>query len=227
MALVGCSQKPPTAHEPTVAELDSIRHKQINDSINNLDTISILGSLFMGMTPIEYSYIIENNLQDFYKNGVVIGSLKFSMVDTAMYHHNVHTIRIKVSDSKTENDETWIHRQRKWSEKNFGEVIRVLSEKYGKPSWVIDLSPMGEYRGFQQGVANWDFDKLNISYEQKQWTYQRATYLYEHRVEACMSYNIPRIPTTEEKNKADSIANEMNKQRSAEMQRNDSLKSLL
>lgn len=211
---------------PTEEELDARRFKSINDSISDLDTIKVMGSLFMGMTSKEYASI-ASNCNDYYKNGIIIGSLKFNILDTAMYHNKVHTVIIKASNYETENDESWINVDRKNSEKSFREVITSLTKKYGKPSWVIEMSPMGEYRGFQRGVANWHFDKLDINYEQKQWTYQRGQYLYEHHVEGYLSYDIPRIPTTEEKNKADSIANEVERRRNAEIQRNDSLKSLL
>ena len=212
MTLLGCGKKQAIAHEPTATELDSIRHAQINDSINKLDTIRVLGSLFMGMRPCDYDTLKQKSLLP-----INIGQLSFEAVDTSMYHNIVHNITLKATRYNYASSVDNMAEYAIWGENTFYDVIKALSSKYGNPTWVSRMSKMSD-NGSQFGMANWDFDKFSIDYEQRQYANLRNN---EHTIDAKITYSISRIETPEEKQRTDSIVNAWKKEHEAEEQRNN------
>ena len=108
-------------------QLDSIRHKEINDSINTLDTIKLLGSLFMKMTPEEYQANRKN-----VSLPIKIERLQFDDIDTALYHNVIHGIDLRASLTTYADDLDDMAYKAKCGEETFHEVIKTLSQKYGK-----------------------------------------------------------------------------------------------
>lgn len=212
MGLTGCDRNRPTAKEPTAAELDSIRHQQVKDSINRLDTIRVLKTLFMGMSPAQFDSLIHKA-----NNFVKIGNIVFDTVDTLLYHGVVHNVRFKGRYNQTYiSDMDEMARYVKNGEDSFYDVIKNLSVKYGKPSWISRMSEI-DNNGYQFGIANWDFENFSVNYEQKQWARLRND---SFDVEATIEYSIPRIETREEKHRTDSIVNEWKQKQKIEEKRN-------
>lgn len=199
----------------TASQLDSIRHKEINDSINNLDTIKIMKVLFMGMTPEEYK-----SLSGQVSLILRIGRLQYWGLDTSLYHNTVHNIYLKSTDTGNAYDLDDMKYKIISGEETFKEVVKTLSQKYGSPTYINRMSEIND-NGFQRGVAWWEFDKFCVEYEQKQWA---RLINNTHRIEAMIKYSIPRIPTKEEKNKTDSIIKVHEQQRIIEENRNNELK---
>lgn len=212
VALAGCVNKQSATHEMTATELDSIRHKQINDSINQLDTIRLLGSLFMGMNIGSYDALKEESTLP-----INIGQLSFEKIDTSMYHNTVHNIILKAQRNNYASTMDNMAKYAIWGENTFYDVIKALSSKYGSPSWVSRMSKISD-NGEQFGISQWDFDRFSINYEQRQHANLRNN---EHTIDAKITYSIPRIETPEEKQKTDSIVNAWKRRQEAEEQRNN------
>lgn len=212
MVLAGCGKKQAVIHEPTSAELDLIRHTQINDSINQLDTIKILGSLFMGMRPCDYNILKQKTILP-----VNIGQLSFETVDTSMYHNTVHNIILKSHSYNYVSNMDGMAQYAVWGEHSFYDVIQLLSVKYGRPSWIAKMSETNN-NGEQFGMAQWDFDKFSVNYEHRQYANLRSD---EYHINAEITYSIPRIETPEEKQRTDSIINAWKQEQKAEEQRNN------
>ena len=208
----GCKQNHPIATDLTAAELDSIRHKQVLDSLNNLDTIRILKTLFMGMNPVEYDLLKTNATQS-----VKIGIIEFSNIDTLLYHGKVHNIRFRGMYSQSYiSDIDEMAKNVKYGEDSFHKVIENLSLEYGNPTWISRMSEV-DNNGYQFGMANWDFGIFSIDYEQKQWSrLGNMTFDIESKIE----YSIPRIETKEEKQRTDSVVNEWEQKNNAEKKKN-------
>lgn len=210
--MMGCGRRPATERELTAVELDSIRHAQINDSINRLDTIRVLSTLFMGMSPSQYDTLVYRA-----SKFVKIGDIVFDSVDTLLYHDVVHDVNLKGrfhQDYIVDIDE--MARSIKKGERTYSDVISSLSSKYGPPSYKSKLSELSD-NGFQMGSASWNFDKFSIEYEQKQWA-RLSNMTFD--VEGKISYSIPRIQTPEEKHHTDSVVSAWERERNAEELRN-------
>lgn len=217
MIFGGCENRnKDTESKPlTVAQLDSIHHKEINDSINNLDTIKIMKVLFMGMTPEEYKN----------RSGQAILSLRMGRLqnwglDTAMYHNVVHDIYLKSRDSQDAYELDDMKYKVLSGIDTFNEVVQALSAKYGKPSFKEPMSELND-NGFQSGLALWEFDRFNVEYTQKQWAKIKNN---SHVIEGKIRYSIPRIQTKEEKQRTDSIVDAWEKERLEKEQFNNELK---
>lgn len=192
-------------------QLDSIRHKEINDSINNLDTIKLLGNLFMKMTPKEY----QDN-RDKVSLPIKIDRLQFNDIDTALYHNVIHGIDLHASLTTYADDLDDMAYKAKYGEETFHEVIKTLSQKYGK-GCVYGLTKMND-NGFQYGNVMWIFDSLTVEYQHTQNADVRDM---RHHINAKIKYYIPRIETAEEERITDSIINAHEKQRIIEEKRNE------
>ena len=197
--------------EFTHAQLDSIRHKEINDSINNLDTIKLLGSLFMKMTPKEYQSNHEK-----VSLPIKIDRLQFNDIDTALYHNVIHGIDLHASLTTYADDLDDMAYKAKYGEETFHEVVKTLSQKYGK-GCVYGLTKMND-NGFQYGNVMWIFDSLTVEYQHTQNADVRDM---KHHINAKIKYYIPRIETAEEERITDSIINAHEKQRIIEEKRNE------
>lgn len=195
-------------------QLDSIRHCQINDSINELDTIRLLGSLFMKMTPEEYKANREK-----VSLPIKIERLQFNIIDTALYHNVIHGIDLRASLTTYADDLDDMAYKAKYGEETFHEVVNTLSQKYGK-GYVYGLTKMND-DGYQYGNVMWIFDSLTVEYQHTQNADVRDM---KHHINAKIKYYIPRIETPEEKQITDSIINTNEKRRIIEEERNEEAK---
>lgn len=218
--LIGCSntnQKESSINNTdrlTVRQLDSIRHTYVNDSINHLDTIRLFGSLFMEMSPEEYNENKEKVLLP-----VKIGGLEFNLNDTSLFHNTLHGVTLKACYSDYAYGRDGMMENIRHGEELFQEVINTLSNKYGKGS-VYGLTKLDDL-GRQYGNVMWIFDKMTIEYEHRQTTDPSNR---EFNIDAKIKYYIPRIETSEEKQRSDSIYNVYEKQMNEQKQRNEEAK---
>lgn len=218
MVLTGCGGKNTPIQEPTIAELDSIRHCEINDSINNLKRIELLGSLYMGMTREEYDSLIGQA-----NRSIRIGRVLFEEIDTVLFHDSIHVVILKGRNSENVFNMDDMARCVRSGEETYREVINILSSKYGKP---LADSRMGELsdNGHQFGSAIWEFDRFSVQYEQNQWAYLKNN---EHTITSKITYSIPQIQTAEEKHITDSIVAAWEHDRDMEEQRQKEAKHSL
>lgn len=219
LVFIECGNTQPVSKEPTAVELDSIRHKFVNDSITELDTIRVLKTLFMGMNPAQYDSL-KNNATQYVK----IGLIEFNNIDTLIYHGTVHDIVLNGKHNQNyilDIDE--MAKCMKEGEESFTKVIDVLFAKYGSPSWISRVSEVDK-DGHQFGIAKWNFDKFSIYYEQHQYAYLRSK---KFSINAKIKYSIPRIATEEEKHRSDSIVKSWKKGiEERERKRQDAIRSL-
>lgn len=200
-----------TFKDLTSTQIDSIHHSQINDSINALDTIKVLGSLFMGMTPDDYSIN-----KDKVSLPLKIGRLEFSSVDTLMYHNLVHGIRLSAYLTDHPNNVEDMAYYILWGEETFHEVLKTLSNKYGNNIGSRRLEVFDDERRW--GLSMWEFDKFSVEYKHEQ---TPDIINNKHYIRASITYSIPRIPTAEEEHRTDSIIAEHDRKVMLEKQRND------
>lgn len=214
MILVGCNGRETNnscPRELTVAELDSIRHKAVNDSINNLDSIFVLKYLFMGMSKIEYDHLRDKALLP-----IKIGRLSFVNVDTLMFHGKVHNIILKAKDVQYVSDIDEMEKCVLYGGELFSDVVKTLSVKFGPSSWPSKMTELSE-SGRQIGITKWEFDGFSIEYTQSHFADLQRN---EFRIDSDIKYSIPRVPTPEEKHTTDSIVKVRREQMEAEKQRN-------
>lgn len=207
----------PQEKELTSFQRNSIRHQEINDSITSLDTIRLLGSLYMGMTPEEYSLNKEKVTLP-----IKIAQLQFNELDTSLYHNVLHGVYIKAYFHDYAYDMDDMASKIKYGEEAFREVVKTLSMKYGKGS-VYEISKLTN-NGHQYGNAIWIFDNLTVEYEHHQNVDLRGSKFY---INAKIKYYIPRIPTEEEKQIIDSISKDYDRRVEAVRQKNEEAKSNL
>lgn len=197
ISVVSCQHKTSERNEIVSQNIDSIRHARINDSINNLDTIRILNSLFMGMTQSQF-----DSLKEFATPKVEIENIVFDKITASQFHGKIHNINFK-----GEQDFNYLLDMEELAkcilngEKSFDAVVETLSAKYGKPNWECRMSTMDK-RGHQYGLARWCFDKFEVSYTQHHWAYPKQLSL---TINSEITYSIPREYTEQEIQEADSI----------------------
>lgn len=222
MVLAGCGGSVKNAEAETSKKS---KHEIVEDSLKNLDKITLIGGIYLGMDSVEYSEKIKAVDSLLSKNGIKIANFTFNKTGASFHNNKLYSFRLLSEKEYNGNmDALAIHITN--ARREFDIVNEFLSDKYGQSqSYVSDLSKDAR----QYGIASWDFNFFKVEYNQATVT-RLSKVVYDNgdvTIRGDIEYSCPKEYTDEEIAASKKEVEEYERERDRKQHLNDSLRNLL
>lgn len=222
MVLAGCgsSVKTMEGEKP-----QKNRHEIVEDSLKQLDKITLIGGIYLGMDSIEYNMMIKAVDSLLSKNAIKIANFAFNKTQGSFHNNRLYSFSLQ-SEREYYGDMDELAKHIANAGREFYIVDDFLSDKYGKSqSYITEVSKNAR----QSGIASWDFGFFKVEYNQETVTHLSRT-IYNNGdvvVRGTIEYSCPKSYTDEEKEATQKELEEYRRESDRTQQLNDSLRNLL
>lgn len=222
MLLVGCGGSVKNSEAETSKKS---KHEIVEDSLKNLDKITLIGGIYLGMDSIEYCEKIKDVDSLLSKDGIKIFNCEFNKTNANFHNSKLYSFSLS-SDKTFDGNTDILARHISSARQEFYMVDKFLSDKYGKSqSYLSDTKKDASHSGF----SIWDFDFFKVEYHQTAipTLSTLGADFGEVTIRSYIKYSCPKSYADEEIATSKKELEEYKKESERSQRLNDSLRNLL